>query len=99
MANVDYFKSVSKYCTPAQVYLVLAVIGLLSEFMINFSLITLVVHAIVAILFGFILNWICRKGYTGISWAIVLLPYVLAVVFFGLAVDAKRANKNKEGLL
>jgi hypothetical protein len=93
MANFDYFKSVSKYCTPAQVYLVLAVIGLLSEFMISFSAITLIVHAIVAILFGYILNWVCNKGYTGLSWALVLLPYVLAVIFFGLAIDAKKANK------
>ena len=98
MAKFDYVKSVSKYCTPAQLYLALAVIGILFEFMLSFNVVTLVVHGLFSAIFAFILNFLCKKGLTLLSWVLVLLPYVLAVLFYGLALDAKKANEKKEGM-
>lgn len=40
---------------------------------------------IICILFWtYILNLICKDGHVGISWFLVLLPWVLAIVMIGL---------------
>jgi hypothetical protein len=40
---------------------------------------------IFAFLWAFILGWLCRKGYTAISWFLVLLPFIMLVlVSFGI---------------
>ena len=77
-----------KYCTPAQVYLVLAVIGLISGFLKNFRVMTLIFNSIFVVLFAWILNFLCSKGFTAISWVLVLLPWILLASAFFLAMDA-----------
>ena len=77
-----------KYCSPAQLYLVLAAIGLILGFFQNFKVITLIVHSAFVILFGFLLNLLCKKGYTSISWVIVALPFVFFLCSYFLALDA-----------
>ena len=84
MAKFDF----GKYCTPAQVYLVLAVIGLVSGFLKNFRVLTLIFNSIFVVLFAWILNFLCSKGLTAISWVLVLLPFVLLAATFFLAMDA-----------
>lgn len=84
MAQFDF----KKYCTPAQVYLVLAVIGLISGFLRNFRVLTLIFNTIFVVLFAWILNFLCSKGLTAISWVLVLLPFVLLASTFFLAMDA-----------
>ena len=84
MAQFDF----GKYCTPAQVYLVLAVIGLVSGFLKNFRVMTLIFNSIFVVLFAWILNFLCSKGLTAISWVLVLLPFVLLASAFFLAMDA-----------
>ena len=32
------------------------------------------------------LNWICRKGHTTVSWVLVLLPFLLFFVLIGFAI-------------
>jgi F0F1-type ATP synthase assembly protein I len=40
---------------------------------------------IFAVLYTFVLGWLCSKGYKSLSWFLVLLPYVLILLtFFGL---------------
>ena len=76
--------SFSSLCTPAQVYVILTA----------FSLITMIFTQkygaatgkfIFAIIYTFFLNWLCSKGFRGVSWFLVLLPFILlglAFVFF-----------------
>ena len=66
--------------------------------MLSFNVVTLVVHGLFSAIFAFILNFLCKKGLTLLSWILVALPYVLAVLFYGLALDAKKANEKKEGM-
>ena len=70
-----------KLCTPAIVYLVLATIALLFN-MMNFSIFSTLIHIIFIGLWTLILNWICKKGFTWVSWLLVVLPYL----FMGLVV-------------
>jgi hypothetical protein len=63
MAAMDF----SRFCTPAQLYLILAGISLLTAFFNNFQVITLVVNGIFVLIWGWILNWLCSKGLKAIS--------------------------------
>jgi len=49
------------------------------------STIVVFILKIIYILFWtWILNLICKDGYTGISWLLVLLPFILLFVLIGL---------------
>lgn len=87
----------AKYCTPAQLYLVLALIGIIAGFLKNFRVFTLITHSVFVVLFAWILNFLCRKGFTAISWVLVLLPFVLAACTYTLALDA--ADKKDQEIL
>jgi len=69
-----------KLCAPAILYLVLAAIALI--FSMKLSFLTIFIHVIFIGVWTFILNWICKKGLTWVSWLLVLLPYL----FMGLIV-------------
>lgn len=75
-----------KLCTPAIVYLVLAVIGLVLNFM-KFSLFSGIVHIAFVFIWTFILNWICSKGYSWASWLLVILPYVFIALVVLIAAE------------
>jgi hypothetical protein len=77
-----------KYCSPAQLYLVLAVIGLIMTFLENFRIVTLIVNGFFVVIWAWILNWLCSKGFTAISWVLVLLPFILLASAFFLAMEA-----------
>ena len=84
-----------KYCTPAQLYLVLAVLGLILTFMQNFRLLTLIVNGFFVVIWAWILNWLCRKGLTAISWILVLLPFIMFAAAFFLAMEASDIKDGK----
>ncbi len=88
----------SKYCTPAQLYLVLAAISLLSAFLKDFSIITLLANAVFVVLFAWILNFLCKKGLKTISWVLVLLPFALFAAGFLLAMEADKVKDVVEGM-
>jgi len=63
-----------KLCTPALVYLVIAILALVLNF--SWSVKSAIVHGIFIAMWTFVLNFICTKGYTMVAWALLLLPYV-----------------------
>ena len=93
MAPTDF----SRFCTPAQLYLILAGISLLSAFLKNFSFMTLFVNGIFVLIWGWILNWLCSRGLKAISWILVLFPFILFIFTFFFAKDIL-SNASKEGL-
>lgn len=92
MAKFDF----GKYCTPSQLYLVLAGISILAGFLRNFQFITLGVNALFVFIWAWILNFLCRKGLEAISWLLVLLPFILFAFTFLFVKDAK-LNGSMEG--
>ena len=93
MAPTDF----SRFCTPAQLYLILAGISLLSAFLSNFQIITLVTNGIFVLIWGWILNWLCSKGLKSISWILVLLPFILFFFTFFFAKDIVNNAVHSEG--
>ena len=93
MAATDF----SRFCTPAQLYLILAGISLLTAFFNDFKVMTLVMNGIFVLLWGWILNWLCSKGLKAISWILVLLPFILFIFTFFFAKDIMSNVAHGEG--
>lgn len=69
-----------KLCTPALLYFVLAVISILLM-IINKTAAAYVFGNIVGVLlWTWFLNFFCNKGFTMVSWVLVLSPYVIILL-------------------
>lgn len=86
-----------KLCSPAVLYLVLATIGLILQFNYYASsrnpLLTIIVHIVFIGLWTAILNWICAKGYTSVSWALVIIPYAFMALTVFIAAEFLMLNQ------
>jgi hypothetical protein len=91
MKNFDF----SKYCTPAQLYLVLGAIGIIGTLFKNYGIWTLLTQALFLVIWAWVLNWLCSKGFKAISWILVLLPFIMALFAYFFIRDVAV----KEGLL
>jgi len=61
------------------------------------SCIAIFIVKIIYILFWtWILNLICRDGYPGIAWFLVLLPFILLFVIMGMVIMYQKKNKKEE---
>lgn len=74
-------------CTPALVYLVISVMSILVMAFMSFSILTLFIKALFSIMWAWVLNWTCTKGYTGISWVLVLMPYIFVISTMLIALE------------
>jgi hypothetical protein len=73
--------SFTSLCDPAKVYLILSaftLIGLIFGMQYGPALAKL----IFAVIFTFFLNWLCSKGYSSLSWFIVLVPFIVMGLMF-----------------
>lgn len=77
----------SKYCTPAQLYLVIGVICIISGFFANYSIEMLLTKAMFVVIWAWVLNWLCSKGFKAISWILVLLPFIFFLFMYFLIKD------------
>jgi hypothetical protein len=82
---------VSQLCTPAIIYIIISVITIILLFVQGFTIITLINKILFMCIWAWILNYTCSKGYTNISWIMVLLPYV--IMFGMLALVLEFTNK------
>jgi hypothetical protein len=73
-------KDFSKLCTPAKIYFAIAVIATIIALFNGLSIMYAFWKLVFAFIWTFILGWLCKKGYTSISWFLVLLPYILIIL-------------------
>lgn len=73
-------KNFSKLCTPAKIYFAIAVISTIVALFNGVSLMLSFMQIVFAFIWTFILGWLCSKGYSSISWFLVLLPYIVIVL-------------------
>ena len=79
-------KNFSKLCTPAKIYFGIAVIATIIALFNGVSLMMAFTKIVFAFIWTFVLGWLCDKGYSSISWFLVLLPYiVIALAMFQIA--------------
>lgn len=94
-------KRLKDLCTPAAVYFVISIIGLVVILMQNLghthsyhvgsfscrvpnTALVFIVKLIYIFFWTYILNLICKDGHTGLSWLLVLLPWILLFVIIGI---------------
>ena len=83
----------SKYCSPAQLYLVLGTIGIIGAFFNNYSIETLLTKALFLVIWAWVLNWLCSKGFKAISWILVLLPFIMALFTYFFIKDVVKVKE------
>jgi hypothetical protein len=83
-------------CTPAQIYLLLALLSCIIALFSNVNFLAIFVKLIFAVIWTFILNWICQKGYSGLSWFLVVFPYVV-ILLMVLAMSTSSSSSSFYG--
>ena len=68
--------SFSKMCEPAKLYLIVSMIFLVMAIFSRISALTLVIKGVFVLIWSMVLNWLCSKGFSGLAWIIVLLPFL-----------------------
>ena len=86
-------QQLNKLCQPAKLYLVVTVIFIVLSVFNGISALTLLVKAAFALIWTLVLNWLCSKGFSGLAWIIVLMPFI----FFFLAMFMTMDMVGKEG--
>ena len=78
---MDAMKIFQELCTPAKIYFIIALIGVFFAIFTKACCIeTTLTNLVFAVVWTYILSWLCTKGYKSVSWFLVLLPYVLILL-------------------
>lgn len=90
----------SKLCTPARIYFSIAVIASIFALFRGVTFGAVFLKLIFATIWTYVLGWLCKKGYSYISWFLVLLPYiVIALAMLRIArIDQHKAIFRTVGL-
>lgn len=70
-------KDFSHLCTPAKIYFGISVIATIFALFKGLPLMMAFFKLVFAFIWTFVLGWLCGKGYSSISWVLVLLPYII----------------------
>jgi hypothetical protein len=81
-----------KLCVPAITYFVLACLSILIGIMSSISTGSLVAKGIYTILWTWILDFLCRKGFEPLSWVLVILPFVVVFGVVALVFEKGRPS-------
>jgi hypothetical protein len=73
-------KMFKKLCTPAQIYFGIAVIASIVALFRGVTFGKVFMNLIFAFVWTYILGWLCKKGFSAISWFLVLLPYIVLIL-------------------
>ena len=86
-------------CAPAIVYLVLAGLSLLFMMFYSFQFLSVIVKIIIILIWTWFLNFLCDKGYSAISWFLVVLPFIIIIICIIIAYEMslKTMLKNHSG--
>lgn len=67
-------------CTPAKIYFGIAVIASIFALFRGVEFSAVFMKMFFAFVWTYILGWLCKKGYSSISWFLVLLPYIIIIL-------------------
>jgi energy-coupling factor transporter transmembrane protein EcfT len=77
--------SISSFCLPAKIYLALAILSIVISLIISVETIyASIIHFIFAIFWTWVLNLICKSGFSVVSWILVLIPifiYIIVIIY------------------
>ena len=68
-------------CSPALLYLIIASMALVSMIYSKVAMQTVAMKGLFVAIYTWFLNFLCSKGHSGISWFLVILPFVVMALF------------------
>lgn len=78
-------KQFKELCTPARIYFVVTVLFCVLSLFNGMPFLAVAMKLFFAVIWTYILGWLCKKGLTALSWFLVLLPFIIFLLgFFGL---------------
>ena len=101
---MNAYKLFNSLCTPAQLYLGLSIIAVVSSCIQNIgnpnvfacglmkaqspvnNVVYITGEVLYVLIWTYLLNLLCKKGYTKVSWLFVLLPLIAMFVLLGLLI-------------
>jgi len=69
---------ISSLCTPAMIYFVIAIIYLIINIFTSFNIMSMVIRLLVILVWTWLLNFLCTKGFTVISWLLIIVPFLMS---------------------
>lgn len=70
----------AKLCVPAKIYFAIAVISSVVMLFKGFGMMMVFWKLLFAFVWTYVLGWLCKKGFSAISWFLVLLPYIIMLL-------------------
>ena len=68
-------------CSPALLYLFIGIIAIISMIYSKTNMQTIAMQGLFVAIWTLFLNFLCSKGHEGISWFLVILPFVVMALF------------------
>ena len=68
-------------CSPALLYLIISLISIISMIYSKVDMQTVAMKGLFIAIYTWFLNFLCSKGHEGISWFLVILPFVVMALF------------------
>ena len=68
-------------CSPALLYLIIALMAIISMIYSKTDMQTVAMKGLFVIIYTWFLNFLCSKGHEGISWFLVILPFIVMALF------------------
>jgi hypothetical protein len=66
-------------CTPAMVHLILSIFVIVGAVFAGLPFFQILKSIITSAVWLFLLSWLCSKGFTWLSWFLVLFPFVIII--------------------
>jgi hypothetical protein len=73
--------SIFSLCSPALLYLFFGIISIISMIYSKTNMQTVAMKGLFIAIWTWFLNFLCSKGHEGISWFLVILPFVVMGLF------------------
>jgi hypothetical protein len=84
--------SISSLCLPSKIYLGLAILSIVFSLIISIETVyAAIIHFLFAVFWTWVLNLICKSGFSIVSWILVLVPIIfyIILVFYSLYIIRK----------
>jgi hypothetical protein len=79
---MKFGKTFNELCTPARLYFLISAITIVIGLFNGFQLLAVFMNIGFVIVWTYLLNLLCKKGFKPFSWFLVLLPYFLILIGF-----------------
>jgi hypothetical protein len=74
-------------CAPAKLYGMISLVSI-AGFLYNQQVGAAFGNMAFAGIWVFLLNWICQEGWSGLSWFLVFMPVIIAIIFLMIGAAA-----------